>query len=582
MNQNPADRYNVSYSRTGLPTLEINGQLIHSRFNPERESLRFMESQLSREAGLYILGGFGLGYHCEALLSLTGDEILIIVEPDGDLFIQALKLRDLRALFASGRVVFLIETPPGQIIEILEEFQGKLVQLLQTRSLYDYNQEYYDSLRLTVSNYISRKEVNLSTLKRFGKLWLRNLSENAFLLAQAPGVRALENYFNGFPSLLIAAGPSLDRILPYLKKLRSSFILVAVDTALQACLRVGVEPDFIVVADPQYWNSRHLDRCSTEKSILISDTSAFPSVFRQIKGTTFLCSSSFPLGLYLEEHSEIKGKLKAGGSVATAAWDFCRMIGSDEIWCAGLDLGFPDKQTHCRGSFFEQRVHWLSEKFKPAENASWHALIDAGLRKVIANGGGETWTDRRMTLYVRWFEEQMERFPGIQTYNLSEKGIQINGMAHSSLKKALDKPEIRKELDIKLVGGRKIIPESGLKEELNLSIENLICELTSLSQLAGQGLLLSENLEQLFKAGVNLTDTLEKLNDLDRSILARSSKDIAGFILQNFIADLLREKNSPSPELIIKNSQSLYRELHDSIFFHRELLQKALDKSKRA
>jgi len=578
--RNSLSPYSLSTTRTGQPTVEIGGQLIHSRFDPVKESDRFVENQLSPSASLYIQGGFGLGYHSEALLAKTANEILLVVEPDLLLFLQALSLRDLTEVTSSGRVVFLVNREVEDIITVLEQFPGKEVQLLIVRSLYDYMSEYYDSLRNTITNYISRRKVNLSTLQKFGKLWLRNLSENAHLLATAPGITTLEKTFEGLPTLLIAAGPSLDLILPILGELQNRFVIVAVDTALRACLKAGIEPDFTVVADPQFWNSRHLDRCITGKSILISDISTFPSVFRQIRGKHFLCSSAFPLGRYLEAQTETKGKLKAGGSVSTAAWDFCRLIGSTEIWCAGLDLGFPDKQTHCRGSFFEQRVHWLSHRDRPAENASWHALIDAGLHTVKSNDGESTWSDRRMKLYIQWFEEQMSKFPSLQSYNISPKGVNIEGMDYASLEDALRKKPSRGEIEKRITHIRSIVPEENLKDKLISAISSLLRELSALNAFAEKGMDLTNQLEKLFYKGEDLSEVLAELDRLDDSILRQSGKEIAGFILQNFISEILKEKESPDPESIIRNSRSLYRKLHDSICFNRELMEKALKNSK--
>jgi len=572
--------YPLSTTRTGQPTLEIGGQLIHSRFDPVKESERFIGNQLSSSAFLYIQGGFGLGYHSEALLAKTSNEILLVVEPDISLFLQALSLRNFEDIISSGRVIFLINREVDDIITVLEEFPGKEVQLLIVRSLYDYKSEYYDSLRSTVMDYISRKKVNLSTLKKFGKLWLRNLSENAHLLSKAPGVKTLKMSFGGLPTLLIAAGPSLDMIIPILGELQKRFIIVAVDTALRACLKAGIEPDFTVVADPQFWNSRHFDRCITHKSILISDISTFPSVFRQMKGKHFLCSSAFPLGLYLEGFTEMKGKLKAGGSVSTAAWDFCRLIGSKEIWCAGLDLGFPDKQTHCRGSFFEQRVHWMSHRDRPAENASWHALIDAGLYEVNSNAGETTWSDRRMKLYINWFEEQMKKFPSLKSINISPKGVKIEGMEYSSLDEALKKKPSRLEIDKRISEIRSIEPEAYLSEKLISAIESLLNELSALDAYAQIGISLTDKLEKKFYEGADLSVVLMELDSLDESILRQSGKEIAGFILQNFINDILKEKDAPDPESVIRNSRSLYQGLHDSICFNRELMEKALKNSK--
>lgn len=573
--------YEVVKSRIGDPTIRICNYYIHSPFDPIKESFRFMKSQISENASVYVLGGFGLGYHIESLLELTEKEILIVNEPDTSLFIQALSLRDLRSVILSGRVLLFIGEDYNSVISALEQLPGKLVKLIIFRSLYEYKQSYYDTLRETVQNYISRKEVNISTMKRFGKLWLRNLSENAYLLARSPGIEKLDNTFIGVPALLVAAGPSLDEILPYIKELQKKFLLIAVDTALKACIRYGVEPDFTVVADPQYWNSRHLDRCYAEHTILVSDTSTLPAVFRQIKGKTFLYSSPFPLSRFLEEKTEVKGKLKAGGSVATAAWDLCRRLGVKEIICAGLDLGFPNKQTHYKGSLFEQRVHWLSNCFQPAENFSWHALIDAGLFSTKSNKGHLTWSDRRMSLYVKWFEEQMKKYPELKTFNLSDKGVRINGMLPISVKDIIKKDPIRKKINNNLNKVKKIKTSEDLHEQLIFALSDLVKQLRTIQNLAQSGRDQSIKLASSFRYNKSIKSVLQKMDIIDASILEHSGKDIASFMLQDYISSILQEKEQPTPEKIIENSRKMYEELIDSIEFNIKLIQNALKKSKK-
>jgi len=565
-------KYTSEMSRAGLPTLQIDGNYIHSKFDPKREATRFIDNEISREAGIVIFAGMGLGYHIEELITTDNSTEILVIEPDRDLFLFALSVRDLTDLIMSDTVQFLIGGEPEDCALILEQFPGKIVQLIKLRSLYSKDKLFYEKLDLFIQNYVSRKEINLSTLKRFGQLWVRNLSDNAQQLAQAPGIYELAGRMEPFPALLIAAGPSLDKIKPHLKDLKNRFLIVAVDTSLRACLNAGIEPDFTVIVDPQYWNSRHLDHCNTQETILLSETSTYPSVFRQIRGNTFLCSSSFPLGLYLEEKTEIKGKLKAGGSVATAAWDFCRILSIKDIWCAGLDLGFPNKQTHCRGSFFEQRSHWLSSRNSPSETFSWHALHDAGLRTVESNSDNITWTDKRMSLYSRWFEEQMDKYKEIQSWNLSDEGIKIHGMPRKALDDALKKPIIRKNLDSEIKKIKKIRPDSTLSIKLGKAFIELINALEKLKDLSDQGRQISKNLESSFKNNKDLTDNLSKLSVLDNKILNSLSKDIAGFILQNFISSLIRDNKKKTGVEIIRTSYNLYNELYDSVIFHINLL----------
>lgn len=573
--------FTAELSKSGDPTVQINGTYIHSRFDPRREAERFISSEISPDVGIVIFAGMGLGYYAEEFIQKNQTRDIIIIEPDKELFLFALTLRDLSMLIDCDRVHFLIGGKPDDCALILEHFPERVVQLIKLRSLYSKNQTFYEELELFIHNYVSRKEINLSTLKRFGKLWVRNLSDNAHQLAKSPGIVQIARKFSDFPALLIAAGPSLDTIKPYLKDLKKRFLLIAVDTSLRACLDAGVEPDFTVVVDPQYWNSRHLDHCKTKETILLSETSTYPSVFRQIEVKTFLCSSAFPLGLYLEEKTEIKGKLKAGGSVATAAWDFCRILSITQIWCAGLDLGFPQKQTHCRGSFFEQRAHWLSHRTYPSESFSWHALNDAGLSAVPSNSDHRTWTDKRMSVYARWFEEQMKNYSSIQSWNLSEEGIKIQGMPKKRVYEALKMPPIREDLDQLISRIKKIQPDSQIKENLQQAITELIEALKILQDLSDKGRSISKNLEVAFNRKEDIQSFLIKLTELDENIISSVSKDIAGFILQNFITTLIRDNKKKTGQEIIDNSYNLYNELYNSVGFHLELLKKSLKNQKK-
>ncbi len=576
-----SDIFSIIPTKQGSPTALLDGIYIHSRFDPIKEAERFIYSEVTKDADYIIFAGFGLAYHIEAFLKIDSFRELLVVEPDTSFFLQALSSRDLKTIINSERVKFLIGSEPEDCGIILESYPEKVVQLLKLRSVYLKNEKYYIKLDKFIRNYISRKEINKSTLKRFGKLWVRNLISNAYQLAGAPGINRVRDYFPNSPALLIAAGPSLDNILPHLGELKKRFILIAVDTALRACLKEGVEPDFTVIVDPQFWNSQHLDRCKTENTIVLSETSTYPSVFRQITGKVILCSSSFPMGLFLEKETEIKGKLKAGGSVATAAWDFCRILGVNEIWCAGLDLGFPGKQTHCRGSHFEQRAHWLSSRVNPSETFSWHALNDAGLKPIESNNGNITWTDKRMSLYSSWFEEQMVNFPEIKSWNLSDEGIKIKGMPRKTIADALKLSNIREGTNKKLESIRNINADILLKDKLEKGLNKLVLELETLNNLSRSGMELTESLGESFNKSKDITADLDKLGIIDQKILTSVSKDIAGFILQDFVSKLLGDNMEKTGNKIISDSFRLYKELYDSTVYQISLIEISMNNSKK-
>jgi len=173
-----------------------------------------------------------------------------------------------------------------------------------------------DEARRAAERWNAKGAVNENTLRRFGRLWVRNLARNLGPAATSPGVERLEGLFAGMPALVLAAGPSLDAVLPHVRELSRRALVVCVDTALRSLLRFGVEPDFLVVVDPQYWNWRHLAGLESPSSLLVSETAAWPAIFRGSRRGTFLGGSLFPLGRSIEAFAGGKG-----GDVTVRVWD---------------------------------------------------------------------------------------------------------------------------------------------------------------------------------------------------------------------------------------------------------------------
>lgn len=565
----PRAGFQVVPAKSGAPTAVLNGVYLHSRHDPIREAERLVQHQLPSDGGTCVFLGFGLGYHVEAYLRHNPTGTAIVAEPDVPAFWAAVQARDLTAAFPHGRTSLLLGTTPEAVMQALEQVGARRVEVFQLRSVYQHHADYFDRAGVVIRSYLSRREVNVNTLKRFGRLWVRNLARNLPVLARARRVEDLATRFSGFPALLVAAGPSLDRIVPHLRELRRRLLIIAVDTSLRACVGAGVDPDFLVVVDPQYWNTRHLDWHRPGSCILVSESSTHPRVFRQVPGPVFFCSSLFPLGRYLEAPLGSFGRLGAGGSVSTTAWDFARVLGADPVYCAGLDLGFPDKQTHFRGSFFEERVHTLAGRLAPTDAFAYAALNDAEPYPVPANDGGTVLTDKRLVIYQWWFENQMRMHPSATTVTLSARGVRIDGMPYREPEELLALPERRGQIDARLHEVRQARPAASSSSQIAANVARLVEELAKLEQDARLGVTLATALEREHQSAERRTALVEQLDRLDRRILSSASKDVAGFLLQPFVHELLDE---PRRQDAAATSRRLYAELADSAgFHHREL-----------
>ncbi|MEA1910674.1 MAG: 6-hydroxymethylpterin diphosphokinase MptE-like protein, partial [Spirochaetota bacterium] len=564
----------ISISKSGLPTAKVEGKFIHSNRDPVREADRLIISEIPENISSCIVEGFGLGYYVDAILTLRPDIPIIIVEPSAERFLSALEARDLKNIFTSPMVSLLIENKSESIHQILPGLPKGSIQIFKHRALYELNREYYLEINILIQNFISRRDVNTATLKKFGKLWVRNLISNLELLPEAGDVGDLSGLFNNLPVLLLAAGPSLDKLLPLLKTLRNKFIIVAVDTSAPAVINAGVIPDFTVVVDPQYWNTRHLDRVDLSKTILISESSTHPGIFRKNHSKMFFCGSLFPLGVFMEKFGGHKKKLAAGGSVATTAWDFCRTLSSGQIFCGGLDLGFPENKTHFHGSFFEEKVHMETLRTAPPENFAYNYITSGNTVLYNNNTGSETLTDQRLSIYIKWFEEQIKINKIINIWNLSPLGVKIEGMNFKDIKNILDYPDIRNKIDsiinnIKNSSGTKM---ESIRIELNKGVNILENEFNRLMSLSNKAIEQIYNYKNSTKNKLIINSLIKNLDIIDKQIMGSDSSQISSFILQPIIAEIEKKTKAKTFDEEINNSEQLYNKIQDSADFHKTLV----------
>ncbi len=587
----PLQGFELRRTPSGLLTATLQGCYLHSRYDPTREARRIVETEAGTDTTAAVLFGFGLGYLAEAFVERHPGKPLVVVEKQRSLFAQALASRDLGKLLSLANVFWYIDEQPEAIMMGIDSLPLGRLCVLKLRSLLGSETPYYSQVEVLLRSLFDKREVNINTLDRFGKLWIRNLLANLELFTDVPGINLGRERFAGIPALVLAAGPSLDAVLPHLEGLRRRMLVVAVDTSFRPCLQQGLQPDFLVTVDPQYWNSRHLDRLSLGAAILVSESSAHPRVFRLLnrsKDCAFFVSSFFPLGRYLEGIIGEKGPIGAGGSVATTAWDLSRYLGSRPIYLAGLDLGFPGRRTHAGGAFFEETMHTLSCRLEPVEQMSFSYLYHAGPSPLPNYEGGTTLSDRRMLIYKWWFENQMkqqERAGGPATCNLSGEAVRIEGMPFADIQRLFELPVVRKQIDRALKDLKRQASKirSGPERRKRLlavkeGLDSLAAELKLLETLAHRGAELcspavSSPTDAASARKKESRDVLSELAKVDRDILELSSRQIAGFLFQPLVRRILDHPEGPADYAeALANSRTLYRELEASASYHLRLL----------
>ena len=222
-NLNQKSGINVVESKTGLPVpiAERDGKklYIHSRFDPYKEAQRFIEGIDTAGFNLFIVLGFGFGYHVELLLEqVKDDSIILVIEKNPGIFHSALTNRDFTRILGDNRLIILVDPDEDVIAESLKGKSSRQVSFITHRGSHQVYPEYYGNMLQVSRSYVSTKEVNIATLAKFEKIWSSNISRNIGQFIQTPGANIFFDKFKKTPAIVVAAGPSLTGSLDFIRQ----------------------------------------------------------------------------------------------------------------------------------------------------------------------------------------------------------------------------------------------------------------------------------------------------------------------------------------------------------------------------
>ena len=426
---------------------------------------------------------------------------------------------------------------------------------------------------------VDKKIININTIARFDKLWAYNIASNVAKISTHYGVNKFFDKYKNIPAVIVSAGPSLEKNIRKLKEIKNKALIIAVDTAIKPLFSHNISPHFIITIDPQKKNSKYFRNVNFKESVLIAESSVDKEAIDSFNGAIYFINSIFPLAKYFMEELGDRGDITTGGSVSTAAYDFAIRIGANPIIMVGLDLSFPNYQTHIKGSYHEENFFTEIYKLDSYDSRIYKVLIAGNLREEKNIYNEKVWTDSRFDMYKNWYEEQCEKNNKIKFYNATEGGIIINGMENIKLEELIKKFN---DIEINIDNDDKNIER---KNEILTNIKNGLIkidgEISKIKPYVLNALELCEKINSELKRHRKVDKLLENLNEFDIKILNISKvNEFLGITMQKTIKAITEgfifedEKYDKS----IVNSYKLYEAMKESIDFNRYIIKRALIK----
>lgn len=224
--------------------------------------------------------------------------------------------------------------------------QGRLVLLRSLGVVHGHYSDYppfWHQLKERFDAYCFTQKIALSNYF-FTICQINNLTEN-----QTPAI-CLKDAFKGKTAVLLAGGPSLDKLLPWVKQHRSNLLVVAVSRISSSLLQAGIQPDISVSVDPQAINLNvSLDMLEFQNGTLLAyNNHVSPSLLSSWGGSKTFIGSRYPWATSIEPENL---PMSDGTTVTDSAFALAVETGVTQIILGGADFCFNQEgYTHASGT----------------------------------------------------------------------------------------------------------------------------------------------------------------------------------------------------------------------------------------
>lgn len=406
--------YHLEDTNAGAYTLAGVGEqgtyYYHSNVNPVKEAVDFAAYYYHPESSHYVIWGLGLGYHVRELWNIDNGISILVYENDLDVIYHCMMAVDMSECLQSARVQIIHDPHFTKITDELDKMTENVIL-------------HYPSLRHIPDAGI-REQMEMFFIRDSGKrnaaiLFASNSREN--FCSYDGYVDELQSAFQGKKTIIVAAGPSLDKNVELLKNKSEDTIIIAVETVFRKLIGMGVDVDYMIVTDANSRVYGHLAGLEQQQVPMLYLSTAYREFSMNYAGKKYLvCQDGY---LPAEQLAQKNGwrLYQTGGSVSTTALDVCIQLGCSSIAFVGLDLAYTGDRAHADGT------------------ARTQVEGTEVMRQVSAIGGGTVATSRVFMMYNRWISKRLKQTDvTMPVYDATEGGAVISGMSVTTLKEYME------------------------------------------------------------------------------------------------------------------------------------------------
>ncbi len=518
---------------------------LHSRYDPQAEAKKFVDSLDLDNNFVFVVSGFGLGYHIREIFDrATSETIVVVLEPELYVIRAGLWNIDFSTEIKENRLIFLNSNDQGLLHKKLTPISTTLTMgtaLVAHPYSKQWHNNFHTEMREHISNYLAFCRMSFVTLVGNSKITQQNVVNNLIYYVCCPPIDMLRRRFAGWPAIIVSAGPSLAKNIDFLKEAQGKAIIIAVQTTLKTLLKKGIKPDFVTSLDWSPISKRFFEDIEDFGNIhLIAEPKVSCVVPDLFKGKKSLLQNDFA-DMCLGELAKQRDSLRAGSTVAHLAFYLAEFIGAEPIILIGQDLAFTDNLYYAPGGAVHEMWSVELNRFYTLEMKEWERIVRnrSILRKVKDINGRIIYTDEQMFSYLQQFERDFAQ-SSATVIDATEGGARKQGTIVMTLKQALQryaKDEIPKEKFSYLqeMNWFDKTPLPSLKEQ----IDNRKEEIRKFKELCEKTVELLERLKKLLDDPIRFNKLIIEVDEI-RSLVAAHKRAMQMVCMASALADLRR------------------------------------------
>ena len=371
---------------------------------------------------IILLGG-GSGRLIEEALQRIAGEILV-VEPENILYNKMRKTacykranRTNRVTWACGDTIW--REAEKWIRRILNEDSVETTFLSCHSGYSEYYTETWERLQAICDTVCQEIAFMKAPIKRFIRAMTENEIRNVPKMHQGILIgRCKRSWDKKMPVIMVSAGPSLDKNVHELHRVRGRALIFCVDAAVSTLLKAGIVPDLIACTDAMKRMACFEDkRCETIPILVTTNT---PAALLDLHKGIRIWGHDHPfVNLMLQKQKLPCAEIPFYSGVATALFASVIELGAETIILAGQDLAYSeDGRSHVSGR---------NEGCVKDENYQLEGYY-----------GGRVYSRGDWVSFHGWFEKMLQVFPQRKVINATEGGAKIRGTLQMPLRQVID------------------------------------------------------------------------------------------------------------------------------------------------